>query len=355
VSRQREFLADASAVQYTRVVAGIGGALRKIADQAAQHADRLRAAQAGSLAHLMLSRPGRRAWWSSHPSLGERLRRLYGRDPGPLAADLLPAPDDAEPLVAFAPKAAGAGLATHEPEAHRHDALQNPALYGDAEREREALERIGRWHGRGERFAALLALVLVPRDDAGWAAWSSATAHLPVAAAVRAEVQALRPSARQQVLELLARRTSMAPRAERLALLHAAGRLALDPLPRLRLLALRHLLARPRRTAGRQPLAALADDALAASTLVAPLLGGRDGGVWWSRLLASVPGQPRRLHRVNERVALHAVLRLQRRLAPMQRPLLWRAWLDASAQPLNPTQQETLALAAVLLDLPRPD
>ena len=35
VSREREFLADASAVKYTRVVAGIGGALRKIADRRA--------------------------------------------------------------------------------------------------------------------------------------------------------------------------------------------------------------------------------------------------------------------------------------------------------------------------------
>jgi Zn-dependent protease with chaperone function len=361
VSRQREFLADASAVQYTRVVAGIGGALRKIADQARRHEDRLHAPQVGSLAHLMLSRPGARSWWwSTHPPIGERLRRLYGRDLGPLAADPLPPPPDDDTGVArFVGGAqtravrAGAGPTPPTPEAHRHDALQNPALQGAAQLEREALARIDRWHGPGERAAALLMLIAGPGRDGTWAAAHEATSHLGVAAAARRELGALRPAARLAALERLAARTAAAPRAERRALLRSAATLATSPVSKLRWLAVRHLVrGEDRPAAGRVPLGPLAVDALRASEFLAPLLGAA-GGVWKARLLAALPIQPAaRPAAEAPRATLHALLRLQRRLAPMQRPLLWRAWLEATQQPLDDDRREVLALAALLLDLP---
>lgn len=90
VSRQREFLADAGATQYTRSVDGLGGALRKIGHQ--QHVEgisvSLPVGTANLVAHMMLSEPGEpgriarlvpRGWFSSHPSLQDRLERLYGR------------------------------------------------------------------------------------------------------------------------------------------------------------------------------------------------------------------------------------------------------------------------------------
>ncbi len=61
VSRQREYLADASAVQYTRNVEGLGGALRKIADQLRHHRQRWVSAQAEPLSHLFFS-PGGGGW-----------------------------------------------------------------------------------------------------------------------------------------------------------------------------------------------------------------------------------------------------------------------------------------------------
>ena len=89
VSRQREFLADASAVQFTRNPEGIGGALRKIGGLSRKggEASRIQHANAEQLSHLFLSaaRPGLLAGlFATHPSIRERLRRIYGRDTGML-------------------------------------------------------------------------------------------------------------------------------------------------------------------------------------------------------------------------------------------------------------------------------
>ena len=83
VSRQREFLADARAVQFTRSRDGLGGVLRKAAgerERAARHY--------GSTSHhlhpavhhmLLVSDAAPTRWFASHPPLAERIRRIYGR------------------------------------------------------------------------------------------------------------------------------------------------------------------------------------------------------------------------------------------------------------------------------------
>jgi Zn-dependent protease with chaperone function len=76
VSRQRERLADASAVQFTRNPEGLKGALLKIA--ALPAAGRLGSARVDEVAHMLFV-PGLRGLLSTHPSLGERLVAL---DPG---------------------------------------------------------------------------------------------------------------------------------------------------------------------------------------------------------------------------------------------------------------------------------
>jgi Zn-dependent protease with chaperone function len=91
VSRQREFLADASAVQFTRNPEGIGGALRKIAglSQEMGLGTRIDHPQAESLSHLFLgaARPSFvRGMFATHPPLAERLQRIYGRAVEPLVA-----------------------------------------------------------------------------------------------------------------------------------------------------------------------------------------------------------------------------------------------------------------------------
>ncbi|HJV63027.1 MAG TPA: M48 family metallopeptidase, partial [Albitalea sp.] len=166
ISRQREFLADASAVQYTRVVDGLGGALRKIADQVQRGDDALHAAGGASLAHLYLSSPAGWRWWSTHPPIDERLQRLYGHPVAPLRADALPPPADVEPAMALAPRPGGpsaspgaaAPTAAARGDATGQDATQDARWHGAAARETEALARIARWQGPGECSAALLML-----------------------------------------------------------------------------------------------------------------------------------------------------------------------------------------------------
>ncbi|WP_339433825.1 MULTISPECIES: M48 family metalloprotease [unclassified Pseudomonas] len=75
MSRQREFLADASAVQFTRNPQSIVGALKKIGAQGSS----ISAARAGEYSHLYfsvgVSNPLSRLF-ATHPELNERIRRI---------------------------------------------------------------------------------------------------------------------------------------------------------------------------------------------------------------------------------------------------------------------------------------
>jgi Zn-dependent protease with chaperone function len=73
VSRQREYLADASAVQYTRDPSGIGEALMKIGGFGSDN--KIRAAHATEASHLFFS-SAFRATFATHPPLKERIVRL---------------------------------------------------------------------------------------------------------------------------------------------------------------------------------------------------------------------------------------------------------------------------------------
>ena len=101
VSRQRELLADARAVQWTRSRDGLGGVLRKALTQ---QNDGVETRAVGSVVQHMLlvaNESGKVAgWFDSHPPLTERIRRIYGRNLGPL-----PLQREAEP-VAVPPAAA---------------------------------------------------------------------------------------------------------------------------------------------------------------------------------------------------------------------------------------------------------
>ena len=80
VSRQREFLADASAVQFTRNPGGLAGALKKIGGLSG--GSRLSTEYADEAGHLFFGNALSEGWfslWSTHPPLQERIRRI---DPG---------------------------------------------------------------------------------------------------------------------------------------------------------------------------------------------------------------------------------------------------------------------------------
>ncbi|MDB5762188.1 MAG: Heat shock HtpX-like protein [Herminiimonas sp.] len=96
VSRQREFLADASSVQFTRNPGGIGGALRKIGglSREMKPGSRIDHPNAEQLSHLFLgaSRPSLiSGMFATHPPIAVRLRRIYGK-----SVELLDAPEMAE-------------------------------------------------------------------------------------------------------------------------------------------------------------------------------------------------------------------------------------------------------------------
>ncbi len=85
ISRQREFLADASSVQFTRNPQGIGGALKMIA----AHADhsRVRSENAEALSHMFFAdRLGKMAagLFATHPPLRKRIERVEPRFNGDL-------------------------------------------------------------------------------------------------------------------------------------------------------------------------------------------------------------------------------------------------------------------------------
>ena len=94
VSRQRERLADASAVQFTRTTEGLKGALMKIA--ALEEGSKFVAADAEQVAHMLFA-PGLDRIFATHPPLLERIRELDPHfDPAELQALIargVPSPD----------------------------------------------------------------------------------------------------------------------------------------------------------------------------------------------------------------------------------------------------------------------
>lgn len=140
ISRQREFLADALAVQITRDRDGLGGALRRIAGEKQQA---LRGSYAPLVAHFLLVPPAAGGdALNTHPPLAERIRRLYGRSMPAIAADersvrtgrdaaARPSPGAGGAFHGERP-AAGALHADAVPHDARHGAMHDDAARADA-------------------------------------------------------------------------------------------------------------------------------------------------------------------------------------------------------------------------------
>lgn len=168
VSRQREYLADAAAVQFTRYPAGIAGALKKIGGLEEQ--SRIRDPHAEEMSHLFFADAFAGAWlnWlATHPPLAERIQRLDptfdGRFPRttPLVEEVATVPQAAVPQPPPAPPvhprrralvpaalAAQSGTVTPEHLAHAAAVMQQmpPAL----------LEAMAEPHGARAVIYALL-------------------------------------------------------------------------------------------------------------------------------------------------------------------------------------------------------
>jgi len=107
ISRQREYLADASAVQFTRQPQGIAGALKKIGGS--QEQSWFTRADSEEVNHMLFASGARlRGWFATHPPLDRRIRRL---DPG-FDGEQMPAPS--APPEAGAPVAGFAAAQANE-------------------------------------------------------------------------------------------------------------------------------------------------------------------------------------------------------------------------------------------------
>ncbi|QDU66889.1 M48 family metallopeptidase [Engelhardtia mirabilis] len=229
VSRQREFLADASAVQFTRNPGGIGGALKKIGGFPS-HA-KVMGSHAAEVSHMLFGEPGTMNFGgllATHPPLLERIRRIEPAFDG--RVERLAEPTDAElqglrskvaaelaARNASGPGAVAMGLAADGALFNAADLAAARARAGDVdqldnERARELLASIPPLLRRsaGDPFAAravVLALALEP-EDAGRARQFEALealGDLPLVRELRRLVPSLgglAPEARLPLLQL---------------------------------------------------------------------------------------------------------------------------------------------------------
>ncbi|MDA0576688.1 MAG: M48 family metallopeptidase [Verrucomicrobia bacterium] len=104
VSRQREYLADASAVQFTRNPGGLAGALRKIGGITA--GSRLTSPAAEEASHMFFANGLGRAMFSlmaTHPPLADRIKRIDPAFTGDFTAPTAPANSQTEANTAKSP------------------------------------------------------------------------------------------------------------------------------------------------------------------------------------------------------------------------------------------------------------
>jgi Zn-dependent protease with chaperone function len=370
VSRQRELLADACAVQFTRSRDGLGGVLRKVWHQSLEHEDQLIRVPARLLAAMLLQAPA--DWLATHPPLPERLRRLYGHSVEPLPAPRLAAglPDEPYRPPAPPPAAIGAPIAYAVPMAEHPAPNPVPRAVTDDD-ERDAIARLSRLNGPGELRAAILALLLTPGSQRERRAWRDETKGLSTADAVRGEIKKLGPAVRLPWLETLLARVARAPLLDRQTLMESARRvMAADgqvrPIDRLHLLLLRKQLGEAQAvkpsTDAHNDMAQLSLHTLRQVARLTAFLARLlpDGEAWYASVMQPwLTGDALPPCEAPDADGLVHALQEVQALPWMLKPVLVRAWLEAAMRhkaggALDPDTADALRLASVLLDSPLP-
>lgn len=182
VSRQRELLADACALQYTRDPDGLSGALQKMhRNRQGGHIGHPWAEQASHMFFCDARLPGGRDGVLTHPPVSERLSRIRSRQAAPAPAALKVGAPDTIGTVAPEQVAYAASLLDAVPPSLR-EALRAPS--GAA--------------------AALYALLLAPEGETRAAQLALLGADAQRVAAMQPAVAALGPRARLPLVELAA-------------------------------------------------------------------------------------------------------------------------------------------------------
>lgn len=366
IGRQREFFADAQAVEFTRQRDGLGGALRKVAGLAGSvharaGAATLRHPYAPAVGHLLLVGPGvARGLFATHPPLAERLRRLYGARVEPIAAEGAPPLDELQrrepelPVLAFSPAAvAGEPVSAGPPEAV---ALDDASL---------------RLVQATREPAAAAALVVALIDDGvteppawgeGWEA--AASRHEALRAAVDAmPADALRPL-RWPLMELaVARLRPLSAPARESLLATARARVAADGRVTLRewiYFGLLRLRLAPPPAPARLPV--LADPIDARSVRVLFALVAHAAHVSEARTERAANAAIRALEGTPiggaagplTLEALERAIRRAARLPPLARPLLVRQLVALLPPEAGAEVRDFLRLLCVAIDCPPP-
>lgn len=347
VSRQREYLADAYAVQFTRQPTGIGNALRKIAGQL-QRGERVRHVNAEVLSPLLLSSDTlvRSGWLATHPPIEERLRRIFGHDMAALPDDPLPVAQERQaelPPLEFTMTAALAD--------------------GPAERAAAAMA-LPQITISGQLRAALLACVVPPRGDAPreLAAWRQCVGSSAVSLRILEGVRALPQRGRQPCFERLLGSAASLPADDRAALLRDAlaivradGRLSLHEYLQAQVLH-RQLSARRERPIEhrRLALAALADPIAAITRALASFAPAGEGQAWAQSALAGLALATLHDIAAPSMADLNVALARLALLDRLQRPALVKAWLETGASQWPPEFFDALRCLCLLIDTPLP-
>lgn len=114
IARQREFLADASAVQFTRNPMGLAGALKKIGGLV--EGARIRSPHAAEISHMYFGNGMAESWFNSfstHPPLLERIKRLDPEFQGSYTEHIEPVTIDREEALAYATAAGSMAAVSH--------------------------------------------------------------------------------------------------------------------------------------------------------------------------------------------------------------------------------------------------
>jgi hypothetical protein len=146
VSRQREYLADAAAVQFTRNPDGIGGALKKIGGHTQGATVEARKAEEAS--HLFFGDAIERSFFSglfaTHPPLGKRIRRILPSFDGDFPAVEPPSAEEREQAASRQAASADPRPAAATSSLHGEDkAVHEASRHGGSDRPRRVVDRAG--------------------------------------------------------------------------------------------------------------------------------------------------------------------------------------------------------------------
>ncbi|MES2068955.1 MAG: M48 family metallopeptidase [Pseudomonadota bacterium] len=385
VSRQREFLADASSVQFTRNPDGIGGALRKIGGltRVNQCGSRIDSPKAEQFSHMFLgaARPNLLSGlFATHPPLEERLRRVYGRhvdfmDAGELheAVDIAPLP---EGVYGFGSRNIELAQAARAQAQRSASANASSIAFGHRPQQQTPLtpELVGAVRDPLGAGAVVYALLLDRSDPQAYAAQlailkQDAQPQCALASMLQEAIEKLPRSARLPLLDLAMPALHLLSDQQRLVLLAVVDRLiAADQRTTLAEFVLQTVLGRrlsvQSRRAGAIKYASLAE--LKAETILLLSLisyvAGETGSVGQAFLrgAAAVPelgisGQDMlALTKLDFTEVKQALDRLNQ-LTPLAKPFLIRLLLASAGNRLDVQSADLIRCICAAIDSPVPD